>query len=527
LTEIVASRSVGGGVREDRIVRTVRWLPLGLALAVIAIGPGRASEIRVGYTQDALTLDPANPGNRDTETIIRNMYDGLLTRDSAMRVVPELAESWRQIDAVTYEFNLRSGVRFHDGSLMTAEDVKFTMERVLSGKIGGQTNPRKDLLGPLSRVDIVDSHAVRFVLSKPWPLLPAMLPFQEIVSEAFAKRVGDAAMVTQENGTGPFRLAELRQGDRIVMERFADYYGGSPAIPSVGPALVERVIYKVMPDNAARVAALLAGDIDIMNNLPVTSIAQVRANPGTTVMTVNGTRTFFLAINYAKPPVDDVRVRRALNYAVDRKLIVAKMLNGLATPLNGVLSPDAFGFNPNLGEYAYDPARATSLLLAAGVTNLHLTIDTDGASKDVAEAIASMMTRSGIAAQVRVWETSVIVPIWRDAAKRKDHDLFFTSWGNASLDPSDIMMPAVHGGGRGNSAGYLNPEVDKLLDQAETETDSAKRRTIYLQVQQIVHDDAPWVFLWLPQDVYGVSKRLQGFLPSADGKIYLLRVSAK
>jgi peptide/nickel transport system substrate-binding protein len=455
------------------------------------------------------------------------MYDGLLTRDAAMHVVPELADSWRQVDPVTYEFHLRDGVRFHDGAPMTAEDVKFTMERVLSGKIGGQTNPRKDLLGPLNRVDIVDPHTVRFVLSKPWPLLPAMLPFQEIVSEAFVKRVGDDGMVSQEDGTGPFRLKQWSRGDRIVMERVPDYYGGSAEVPPVGPALVDRVIYKVMPDNASRVAALLAGDIDIMNSLPVTSIVQVRDNPGTTVMTVNGTRTFFLSINNAKPPFTDVHVRRALNMAVDRKLIVARLLNGLATPLNGVLSPDAFGFDADMAEYAYDPAGAKSLLAAAGAADLHLTIDVDGASKDVAEAIASMMTRSGIMAQVRVWETAVIVPIWRDAAKRKEHDLFFTSWGNASLDPSDIMMPAVHGGGRGNSAGYANPEVDRLLDQAETETDMVKRRAIYLQVQQMVHDDAPWVFLWLPQDVYGVSKRLVGFKPSADGKIYLSRVSVK
>jgi len=515
-------------------MRITKWLSLGLAFAVVvpdfvapsfvAIAPASASEIRVGYTQDALTLDPANPGTRDTETIIRNMYDGLLTRDAAMRVVPEIADSWRQVDPVTYEFHLRDGVRFHDGTLLTAEDVKFTMERVLGGKIGGQTNPRKDLLGPLTRVDIVDSHTVRFVLSKPWPLLPAMLPFQEIVSEAFVKKVGDDGMVSQEDGTGPFRLKEWSRGDRIVMERVPDYYGGSPAVPPAGPARVDRVIYKIIPDNASRVAALLAGDIDIINGLPVTSIAQVRDNPGTAVMAVNGTRTFFLAINTARPPFTDVRVRRALNHAVDRKLIVARLLNGLATPLNGVLSPDAFGFDAALPEYAYDPARAKSLLAEAGAADLHLTIDVDGASKDVAEAIASMMTRSGITAQVRVWETAVIVPIWRDAGKRKDHDLFFTSWGNASLDPSDIMMPAVHGGGRGNSAGYANPAVDALLDQAETETDQAKRQAIYLRVQQMVHDDAPWVFLWLPQDVYGVSKRLHGFKPSADGKIYLSRV---
>jgi peptide/nickel transport system substrate-binding protein len=428
---------------------------------------------------------------------------------------------------VTYEFHLRDGVHFHDGSVMTAEDVKFTFERVLRGKIGGLANPRKDLLGPMTRIDIADPHTVRFVLSTPWPLLPAMLPFQEIVSEAFVKKVGDDGMVSQENGTGPFRLKQWVRGDRIVMERFPDYYGGSPTIPPVGPAKVDQVIYKVMPDNASRVAALLADDLDIINNLPVTSINQVRNNPSAEVMAVNGTRTFFLAINNAKPPFTDVRVRRALNEAVDRKLIIARLMNGLATPLNGVLSPDAFGFNPDLPDYPYDPAGAKALLAQAGVNNLSLTIDTDGASKDIAEAIASMMTRSGISAKVQVWETAVIVPIWAGAAKRADHDLFFTSWGNASLDPSDIMMPAVHGGGRGNRAGYENKEVDALLDQAEVETDQAKRRAIYLKVQQMVHDDAPWVFLWLPQDVYGVSKRLQGFKPSADGKIYLSRVTVK
>ena len=126
---------------------------------------------------------------------------------------------------------------------------------------------------------------------------------------------------------------------------------------------------------------------------------------------------------------------------------------------------------------------------------------------------------------MQVWDTGVIVPIWRNAQQRKDHDLFFTSWGNASLDPSDIMMPAIHSGGRGNSAGYANPQVDKLLDAAETETDRSKRAALYVQAQQIIHNDAPWVFLWLPQDIYGVSRRLKGFTPSPSGMIDLSRAT--
>src|SRR5262249_32426232 len=153
----------------------------------------------------------------------RNMYDGLLTRDSAMRVVPEIAQSWTQPSPTVYEFKLRDGVTFHDGTPLTAADVKFSMERVLSGKIGGQTNPRKDLLGALDHVEVVDPLPVRFVMKAPWPLLPAMLPFQEIVSEAFVKKVGDDGMVSAENGAGPFRLVEWRRGDSIIMERAPGY----------------------------------------------------------------------------------------------------------------------------------------------------------------------------------------------------------------------------------------------------------------------------------------------------------------
>ncbi len=483
--------------------------------------------MRVGFTQDAITLDPGNPVKRETETILRNMYDGLLTRDAKMNVVPELAESWRQVDPVTYEFRLRDDVHFQDGSLFTADDVKFSIDRILTGSVGGQISPRKDLLGPLQRVEVVDPRTVRFVLSTPWPLLPAMLPFFELVSHSFVQKVGDDGMATKEDGTGPFRLVEWRRGDSIIMERFAGYYGGSPEIPPVGPARVDRVIFKIMPDNAARVAALLAGDVDIINELPVSAMRQVDANPGTMVMKANGTRTFFVAINNAKAPLSDPRVRRALNYAVDKKLIVTKLLNGTATPLSGVLSPEAFGFNPNLPEYGYDPAHTKALLDEAGAGSLQLTIDTEGALKDTAEAIAAMLTRAGVQTKVQVWEASVLIPIWRSAAQRKDHDLFLTSWGNGSLDPSDIMMPAIRSAGRGNSAGYSNPEVDRLLDAAETEIDRDKRKALYFHVQEMVNSDAPWIFLWLPQDIYGVARRVHNWQPSADSRINLHRATVE
>lgn len=287
-----------------------------LAVSVLALGagltPAAAVDLRIGFSVDADTLDPANHRNRPTETIIRNMFDGLLTRDSQMKVVPEIAESIVQVSPTEYDFKIRSGVKFHDGTEMTAEDVKFTLDRVVQeGGMGdGQTSPRQGLMGPVEKVDVVDGNTVRITLTEPWPILPAMLPNQQIVSKAFVEKVGTEGMATQVNGTGPFKLAEWRKGDAIIMERFDDYYGGSPEIPPVGPACVDRAIFKVIPETASRVAALLAGDVEIITDVPPFSVAQIKANDGTDVMTVNGTRSFFVAMNTQGEIFDDPKVVR-------------------------------------------------------------------------------------------------------------------------------------------------------------------------------------------------------------------------
>ena len=311
------------------------------ALALPATARAAASELRVGFSTDAQTLDPANHRSRSTETIIRQMYDGVLTRSPAMKVDPQLAASWTERNPTTYDFVLQPNVKFHSGATMTAEDVKFTFDRLIEiGGLGeGQTSPRKSLLGPLKEVQITGPLAVRFVLATPWPILPAMLPFQEVASKAFVTKVGTNGVATREDGTGPFRLAEWRRGDSLNLERFAQYWGGSPAVGPPGPAKVDRVVIKIIPENAARVAALLAGDVDIIDNLPSFSMHDVAASRTAAVMKVNGTRSFFIALNNAKKPFTDVRVRQALNYGLDKRLIIKKILNDTATPLAGVLAP--------------------------------------------------------------------------------------------------------------------------------------------------------------------------------------------
>ncbi len=492
------------------------------AIIALPLADATAADIRVGYTQDAKTLDPANHRSRITEGIIRNMYDGLVARDDQMRVWPELAESYNQIDETTYDFKLRKGVKFHDGSEMTSEDVKFTFDRLTKdGAMGGQTSPRKSLLGPMAETSVVDKYTVRFKFKNAWPVFPRMLPFQEVVSKAFVEKMGTDGVATKVNGTGPFKLVDWRQGDSVIMERFDGYYGGADGIKPVGPAKADRIIFRIIPESASRVAALLAGEVDLINELPVHSMKRVEDNPRTKVLKTLGTRSFFVLLNNTKPPFNDARVRQAANHAVNKQLIIDRILNGLATPINGILSPQSFGHNPNLPVYDYDPAKAKKLLADAGHPNgLEVTLDANQEFKDIAESIAASMAPSGFRAKVQLWESNAVRAVW-DPKKPKERQMYFSSWGSGALDPSGIFVPVLRTDARGNRSGYSNAEVDRLMDAANGEANQDKRSKLYQDAQVIVNREAPLLFLWLPQDIYGANARLEGWKPSGRGIIKL------
>jgi peptide/nickel transport system substrate-binding protein len=285
------------------------------------------------------------------------------------------------------------------------------------------------------------------------------------------------------------------------------------------------VIFKVSPENTARVAALLAGEVDIIMQLPPHLMKRVEDNPNTKVLPVNGTRTWYIAMNNNKKPFDDVRVRRAANHALNKKLIIDKVLNGLAVPLKGVISSQSDFHNPDLPEYAYDPEKAKKLLAEAGYAGgFDITLDAGGPEKELAEAIASQLTKVGIRTKVQIWETAVISKIWRVGFKHVDrvnHDMWMSNWGNLSLDPVGLLQPTMRTMGRGNASGYSNAEVDKQIDAAAVSPDKNKRIELYRKAQATVTDAAPWLFLWVTKDVYGAAAKLKGWRPSPDSRINL------
>lgn len=328
----------------------------------------RGGVVVVGMNTNAIvTFDPAMFRDRKTETVLRNIFDGLVTRTTRDRVVLELASTMRQPSSTVYEFTVRPGVTFHNGDPLTVEDVLFTFERILKERaVGGESSPRRALLGPLQQVERVDDQTVRFVLARPFPaFLQALVHFQ-IVPKKYIQTVGDRTFAERPIGAGPFRYVAGRVDSQIVLERYEQYYGGAPDIPPVGPAPLRGVVFRMMPEPATRVAALKAGEVHIIEDLPVDLIPEVERDPKTAVRTTQGTRVYGVELNNARPPFNDVKVRQALNYAVNWEAILKSVYRGYATRLSTAFLPSGFGYNPRQQAYPYDAARARTLLREAG-----------------------------------------------------------------------------------------------------------------------------------------------------------------
>ncbi len=488
---------------------------LALATALFAFSdPLAGAELRIAYPYDIVTEDPADHRDRWTEIVLHTIFDGLLTRDSEMRLVAEIGESWERTGPSAYEFRLRDGIRLHDGRPLTSAEVAFTFRRLIEpGGLNGRDSPRKDLLGPLASVTEVDPLTVRFELGSPWPIFSAMLPFQLVVAPG-----ADGGLV----GSGPFRLVERFPEDAVVVERFDGYYGGAAAIPPRGPACVERIVFNIVPENESRVAGLLAGDFDLAIDLRPHSIPALERHPDTAVHVVDGTRSFFLALTMQTPPFDDPRVRRAVAHALDRERLIEEYLGGKATAIDGILGPRAFGKNLDLPRHGHDPDRARALLAEAGhPEGIDIDLDVSRSLFPLAEAIGVQLATVGIRTKTRIGERSEIDLKWRgDGADAKPR-MWLSSWGNASLQPPGIFTPTHRTGGRGNVAGYSNPRLDALLDAAAVELDPEQRASLYREAEAIASRDLPYVYLWVPQEVYGVSKRVRGFAAAPDGRLNL------
>src|SRR5881296_2275400 len=496
-------------------------LALAVALALIGAGAaaagaqGRGKEIVVGLGAEPRTMLAATIVDWTTNNMLEHIYDRLLDRDpKTFKPKPMLAESWRIVNDTTWEFKLRKGVKFHNGEAFTAPSVKATIDYALDPASKSHFAAAA-YWGFVREVQVVDDHTVRFLTKQPWPNLidSASLTNSLIMPAKALRELGPAKLAEKPIGTGPFRFVEWKRDERLVLEKNPDYWQG--------PADASRVTFRFIPEFSARLAALLSGEIDIMKDVPPHAVEAVERSGRARLRSAVSSRINYLALVNLRPgPMHDLRVRRALNHAVDVDELIAQVLKGRATKICGPLSPANVDYAP-VECYKHDPARAVALFKEAGVVPkaLSLTLDTPSGryplDKDVSLAIAAQLQRLGIKVNVVVneWGTHL------DKIKnRNTGEMFFLGWGPA-LHGQGTMQPLFLADQTYSSYGN-NKTIDEKISRAQTLLDPKARAEAYAELQRLVHDEAPWVFLWQQHDLYGVAQTVE-WTPRADEKVWM------
>jgi peptide/nickel transport system substrate-binding protein len=475
----------------------------------------RTKEIVVGLGAEPRSMLAVTIVDWTTNNMLEHIYDRLLDRDAkTLKPKPMLATSWKVVNDTTWEFTLRQGVKFHNGEPFNAHAVKATIDYALD-PANKSHYAAAAYWKPVKEVQVVNDYAVRFVTDKPWPsLIDHISLTNSLIMPAKAlKEQGPAAFAQKPIGTGPFKFVEWRRDDRLVLERNPDYWAG--------PADASRVTFRFIPEFSARMAALLSGEIDIMKDVPPHALEAVDRSGRAKIRSAVSSRINYLALVTLKPgPMQDLRVRRAMNHAVDVDELIKQVLRGHATRMCGSLSPANVDFAPTEC-YKHDPARAQLLFKEAGVDPAKLALTLDSPSgrypldKDVSLAMAAQLQRLGIKVNVVVneWGTHL------DKIKnRNTGDLFFLGWGPA-LWGQGTIEPLFKADATYSSYGN-NKVLDDKIARAVTLVDAKARATAYAELQKIIHDEAPWVFLWQQHDLYGVANHVE-WTPRADEKVWM------
>ena len=300
---------------------------------------GAADEDRIvlALERDQNNMDPFLHFQRVGILMNINMYDSLLHKTPKLQYEPSLATEWRAIDDTTWEFKLRKGVKFHSGDLFSAEDVKFTFERVLNPET---KSPQIGNVRAVKEVKVIDDHTVHLVTDKPFPLLLERMVFFPIMPRKYFEKVGAQAFADQApSGTGPYKFVEWKRDQYLRLERFEEHWRG--------PASIKTFIIRVIPETATQIAELKTGGVDIVRSLPPDLMPDLKGNPNTYVSTAPILRTHFVAFDMRHPPFDNKEVRQAANYAIDRQAIIEKLMGGLGKVVPTVINPMAFGYDPD------------------------------------------------------------------------------------------------------------------------------------------------------------------------------------
>jgi peptide/nickel transport system substrate-binding protein len=466
--------------------------------------------LTIAQGADITSLDPQQTQGSAPRAMIAAMFDQLVTLDHDFKIAPWVATSWKAVDDKTWEFKLRNDVEFHNGEKLTAASVKWSIERFIAPET---KNIYANTLTPIQSIESPDDYTVKITTKDPYPgLIEAMATYLYLSPPDTMKKMGDEYF-KKPVGSGPYKFVEWVAGDRLVQEAGQPHFSGEPR--------VKQVVWKTITEGAARVTALRTGAVDMITPVSPQEVSQVQG-AGAQAVQAKAQGLMTLVLNPSTPPLNDKRVRQALNYAVDKEQIIKVLLGGVGEPISGPLTFAHEGFDANLKTpYPYDPDKAKQLLTEAGFPNgFSIRFDTPSGrylqDKQIAEAIAGQWRKIGIDAQVNPMEWGNFVK----EAQQKTWQLFLITQGSGGTQV--LLSTCFSSKVKGLPwLGYANPEVDEKIDKAGKTMDEKARIGLYREVVNTIRDDAPWVFLHQLYDIYGVGPRVQNWKPG--GGIVLLR----
>ena len=509
-----------------------KWL-LALAVALLPLSVS-ATDLVVGLGADVTSIDPHVLNAAPNNSIAEHIFGQLVNRDARQRLEPGLAESWRVVDETTWEFKLRRGVRLHDGSEFTAEDVAYTIGRpaALKGIPGGFAVFTR----MIKETVVVDPYTVRFRTTSPYPNLPVDMSLLHMVPRKTAHNAASADFDSGKAaiGAGPYKLVRFTKGDRIELARHDGYWGPKPAW--------DRVTFRLLTNDASRVAALLAGDVNMIEVIPPQDYAKVKAHKDLNVYTTSSNRMIFFHLDsdrdkspfvfdksgkpLEKNPFKDVRVRRAFSKAMNRAAIVERVMDGLAISAGQFVPERFFGYSQSLKPEPFDPDGARKLLAEAGYADgfaltLHGPNNRYVNDEQVVQAAAQMLARIGIATKVETLPFS----IYTTRARKFDFTAALLGWGVSTGEGSYPLVSLVatfnaeKGLGPWNWSRYSNPKMDALLEQALATMDNPRREKMLQDTAEIAIRDQAVVPLHYQVNTWATRKGYT-YTPRTDERTY-------
>ena len=463
-------------------------------------------------------LDPRVGLDAQSERIDGLLFDDLLTRDEHLNVQPGLAERWEISDAKTYVFHLRHGVKFHDGRPLTARDVKWTFDSLLEGKI---RSTKAATYRFVDHIEAPDDYTVIFRLREPFATLLWNLSggAMGIVPYGSGSEISQHPM-----GSGPFRFVSAEQDKEVIIERNDQYGSEKPRL--------QRVRFAVVPDATTRALELRKGSADVAINAFTGDMAlTLEQDPNLQVLHAPGTVLGYLAMNTRDPILQDVRVRQALAYAIDRQPIIHYLLRDFARPAYSLLPPESWAYNGGVPHYEHDPERARQLLDSAGYrpvngVRFHLTMktSTEEATRLMAAVFQQQLRDVGIALDIRTFEFATFF----SDVTQGEYQLHSLRWVGGNEDP-DIFEYVFHASKfaphGANRTFYANPRVDALIDQARSELDIHSREQLYAEIQRLLADELPYINLWYIDNVLVASKRVRNLTLNPPGNYDFLKTA--